>query len=284
MTNWATGICETNRISMYYTRTGGNKPPLILLHGLMSSGICWTSIAQALEEGYDVIMPDARGHGKSSVPDDGYQYEDHANDVTGLIQALGLSPPIVLGHSMGGMTAALLAARQQTPLRGLILADPTFLNLEVQHEVYESDVAEQHRRFLNKSLDETLTEAQYKHPHRSLDTLKLMNIARHETSLNAFQVLIPPNPEYKQLVSTVDVPTLLVVGDTGIVSRSVAEELRSLNSRFHIEEISKVGHGLHYDRPEPFLMIIESFLKGRKGRCQSRLKDLKINNNQRNGC
>ena len=69
MTDWSTAICETNGINIHYTRTGGNKPPFILLHGLMTNGLCWTGLAQALEKEYDVIMPDARGHGRSSVPD-----------------------------------------------------------------------------------------------------------------------------------------------------------------------------------------------------------------------
>lgn len=58
-----------------------------MLHGLTANGACWAAVAHALEEDYDVIMPDARGHGKSSAPDDGYRYEDHANDVVGLIEA-----------------------------------------------------------------------------------------------------------------------------------------------------------------------------------------------------
>ena len=102
MSYWDTAVCETNGINIHYTRTGGNKPPLILLHGLMTNGVCWTGLAHVLEKEYDVIMPDARGHGNSSVPDFGYRYEDHANDVAGLINALRLPPPILLGHSMGG--------------------------------------------------------------------------------------------------------------------------------------------------------------------------------------
>ena len=78
MTDWNAAICEINRINIHYTRTGGKKPPLILLHGLMTNGACWTPVARDLEGEYDVIMPDARGHGKSSAPNDGYRYEDHA--------------------------------------------------------------------------------------------------------------------------------------------------------------------------------------------------------------
>jgi pimeloyl-ACP methyl ester carboxylesterase len=218
-------------------------------------------VAQGLEDEYDVIMPDARGHGQSSKPDAGYRYEDHANDIVGLIETLGLASPVVLGHSMGGMTAALVACRMQRRLRGVILADPPFLSAEVQQEVYESDVAQQHQQLLNKSLDELLADARRKQAHRSLDILKLLTNARHQTSIHAFQVLTPPYPEYKQLICAIDIPSLLVMGETGVISPSTAEELRSLNPRLHIEKIAGVGHGLHYDRPKQFVTTIKSFLR-----------------------
>src|SRR5579862_9539596 len=76
MAGWTTGTCEANGIDVHYLRTGGEKPPVILLHGLMTSGACWSPLARTLEENYDVIMPDARGHGYSGVPDHGYSYHD----------------------------------------------------------------------------------------------------------------------------------------------------------------------------------------------------------------
>src|SRR5512146_2019323 len=111
MTTWARGVCETNGIGIHYLRTGGAKPPVVLLHGLLGSGACWTPLARALEGELDVVMPDARGHGGSSAPLAGYGYDDHARDVIGLIEELGLRAPILLGHSMGGMTAAVVASR-----------------------------------------------------------------------------------------------------------------------------------------------------------------------------
>ncbi|MBS0352033.1 MAG: alpha/beta hydrolase [Proteobacteria bacterium] len=260
MANWNTAICKINGINLHYTRTGGNKPPLILLHGLITSGACWTPVAKALEIEYDVIMPDARGHGKSSKPDHGYQYQDHANDVVGLIEMLALSSPIVIGHSMGGMTAALVAGHMQKLLCGLIMVDPPFLSLEVQREVYASDVCEQHRQLLNKTSDEILAAARKRHPHRSLDILKLLTEARHQTSISAFQVLRPPYPEYKNLISAIVVPSLLVICEKGIVTLPMAEELRSFNPRLQIEKIPGVGHGLHYDQPERFITTVKSFL------------------------
>ena len=89
----------------------------MLLHGLAASGACWSPLARVLEDRFDVVMPDARGHGKSNAPLHGYRYEDHATDVIALIQELGLVAPIVLGHSMGGMTAAVVASRVAGDIR-----------------------------------------------------------------------------------------------------------------------------------------------------------------------
>ena len=260
MSVWSTAICETNGMYLHYTRTGGNSLPLILLHGLTANGICWTALARDLEREYDVIMPDARGHGESSVPDDGYRYEDHANDVIGLIKALRLASPVLIGHSMGGMIATVVAGRHPKLLRGLILADPSFLSPEVQREVRDSDVVDQHRRILKMSLDEIVADARNRHPQRSSELLELLAQARLQTSMSAFDVLAPPYPDYMQLVRSIDVPTLLVIGENGVVSSDVAAELQRVNPNFHVEKISKTGHGLHYDQPKHFAAIVKSFL------------------------
>ncbi len=234
---------------------------MILLHGLTANGACWTALADALDGEYDVIMPDARGHGRSSVPDYGYRYEDHANDVVNLINALRLPSPVLLGHSMGGMTAAVVASRRPKSLRGLVLADPTFLSPKVQREVRDSDVADQHRRMLKMSFDEVVAEARARHPHRSGEILELLARARLQTSMAAFDVLTPPNPDYTLLVSAIDVPSLLAFGDKGVVSSVVAEELQRLNPRLQVEQIREAGHGVHLDQPERFAAVIKSFLR-----------------------
>ncbi len=260
MANWSTAICEANGIKIYYTRTGGNKPPLILLHGLAANGACWTALAHDLEAEYDVIMPDARGHGKSSAPDHGYQYENLANDVVGFMKVMKLSFPVLLGHSMGGMTAAVVASRKPNLLRGLILDDPTFLSPEFQCQVFESDAADRHRKALNKSVHELVAESAKRHPDRSQETLELIAQARLETNANAFDILTPPNPDYMQLAKTFAVPSLLVTSDAGIVSSASAAELQLLNPKIHVEHIKGAGHGIQYDQPDRFAAAVRSFL------------------------
>lgn len=261
MTNWTSGFCDANGVKVHYLRTGGYKPPLILLHGLTGSGACWAPLARALEDEYDVVMPDARGHGKSSAPLHGYLYRDHASDVIGLIEALELTAPVLLGHSMGGMTAAVVAAQVGAAIRGVILADPTFLSRQRQREVYESDVVEQHCRLLSLNRDDALAQARLRHPHRSSEIVELITDARLQTPVGAFDVLTPPNPEYGALVRTICVPILLIVGDSGVVSLEAALELQSLNERLQYERIPDAGHGLPYDQPDRFAAAVRSFLR-----------------------
>jgi len=215
-----------------------------------------------MEGNYDVLMPDARGHGESSVPGHGYRYEDHANDVVGLIEALRLAHPALVGHSMGGLVAAVLASRHPQLLRCLVLAEPTFLSPKAQRAVRDSDVADQHRRYLSLSLDDLVAEARSRHPERSLDTLERIARARLQTSLAAFDVLTPPNPDFRQVVSAIEIPSLLVMGGSAsVVSPQVAADLQRLNPRLQVEQIPEAGHGLHYDQPGRFAAIVKSFLR-----------------------
>jgi len=261
MTSWTTGFCKVNGINIYYLRTGGGKPPLVLLHGLTGNGACWTPLARSLENEYDVVMPDARGHGNSSTPLHGYRYEDQAADVIELIRGLGLSAPILLGHSMGGMTAAVVASLDIEIIRGVILVDPTFLSPQRQREVCDSDVAEQHRRLLCHDECDVLAQLRSRHTRRSPEIVELIANARLQTRMSAFDVLTPPNPEYHQLVSTIDVPILFVIGDAGVVSHETVKALQSLNSRMRVELIQDAGHGVQYDQPERFEAVIRSFLR-----------------------
>jgi N-formylmaleamate deformylase len=261
MANWTSAVCEANGIDIHYLRTGGSKPSLVLLHGLTGSGACWSPLARALEAEFDVVMPDARGHGNSSTPLNGYRYEDHARDIVGLIQWLGLAAPVLLGHSMGGMTAAVVASQIGAAIRGLILADPTFLSPERQREVYQSDAVEQHRQLLSLDRADVLARARVRHAHRSPEIVELVTEARMKTRLPTFDVLTPPNPEYHRLVSAIDAPILLVIADNGVVSLETARELQNLNPRLCVEQIQDAGHGLQYDQPERFEAVVRSFLQ-----------------------
>lgn len=261
MRAWESGVCHANGIDIHYLRTGGDKPPVLLLHGLIASGACWTPLARALEAEFDVVMPDARGHGQSDAPREGYGYGDHAGDVIGLIRALGLVAPVVLGHSMGGMTAAVAASRSAGLIRALVLADPKFLEAARQREVFESDVAAQHRRLLQQDLPAVIAQLRARHPHRANELVELIGRARLQTRMPAFDVLKPPNPDWRALVKSIELPILLLIGDAGVVSLDTAQELQHLNPRVRIERIRDAGHALHCEQPQRFASLVQTFLR-----------------------
>lgn len=261
--SWESDVCQTNGINTHYLRTGGDKPPVILLHGLMLSGACWTPLARTLEEDYDVIMPDARGHGLSSAPTHGYHYQALAHDVIGLIETLELTAPILLGHSMGGMTAAMVANKK--PIKKIILADPTFLTPERQRDVYKSNVAEQHRQVLKRSKENFLAEMMVRHSHRSPEIIRLFTEARYQTSIHAFQILTPPNPDYLELIHNLNVPGLLIIGDSSpVVSDEMATKLAEVNNQLEVAKIKDAGHAIPYDQPEQFAAIVKFYLNPEK--------------------
>lgn len=261
MTPWNSAFQDANGITIHYTRTGGARPPVLMLHGLAGSGACWTHVARLLENDFDLIMPDARGHGKSSAPRSGYRYDDLADDAIGLVRALHLDGVTLLGHSMGGLTAAVAANRLGADVRGLVLVEPTFLSLEMQRMVHESGVVEQHRRALEMSHDELLTQTRSRHARRSPEIVALQVEARLQTSVSAFDVLTPPNPDYRELLWSIQAPTLFVVGDSGMaISDEVVREVATLNSRLEIARLEKASHGVHFDQPERFAEAVRHFL------------------------
>jgi haloacetate dehalogenase len=100
---------RTNGIRLSVRRAGSGTP-LILLHGYPQNHACWSRVAPALAERFDVIVPDLRGYGDSDAPGDDPSHETYskrtmANDLVGLMDALGLARAHVLGHDRGGRVA-----------------------------------------------------------------------------------------------------------------------------------------------------------------------------------
>ncbi len=108
--HWSEGDVIANGIRQHYYRTGGEKPPLLLLHGFNEYGLTWLRTAKELAGNYDIIMLDARGHGCSDGIANGFSSSLLVEDVVGVIHALKLGRPHIIGLSQGGSTALRLAA------------------------------------------------------------------------------------------------------------------------------------------------------------------------------
>lgn len=272
MTNWSEDYAHVNGIRIHYTRTGdGSKPALVLLHGFSDSGLCWSRIARALEADYDVVMPDARGHGLSSGPEHGFSASLMVADTAMLIQELDLQKPRLLGHSMGAGTALRVAASYPTLLHSIALEDPA-LRVDAAKEPPTSE--EMHKRwqwiFDLKALtrDELLVTAHKHNPNWSeeeiipwADSKLQFNIGVLDARAESNSILLTDPYEALQSITC---PILLLTGDPelhAIITPEAAEKAARVWHDGRLVHIAGAGHNIRRDQYEPFITAVKAFFK-----------------------
>ncbi len=125
-------ILNVNDIDLNVVDIGADAPCLVFLHYWGGSSRTWAPVIEHLSNTNRCVAIDFRGWGQSSKEPDDYSLEILASDVVGVVEKLGLKEFFLLGHSMGGKVAQLVAARHPKGLKGLILfapAPPTPLNV-----------------------------------------------------------------------------------------------------------------------------------------------------------
>jgi esterase len=101
----------------------GAPPAALLLHGIGNYGRFWDSVADQVSGRLRLVAPDARGHGDSDRPDEGYSAEQYVADALAVADALEVDRFVLVGHSMGGSHAMLLAARNPERVLSLVILD-----------------------------------------------------------------------------------------------------------------------------------------------------------------
>jgi pimeloyl-ACP methyl ester carboxylesterase len=268
MPNWTEGDVLANSINLHYYRTGGDKPPVLMIHGITDNGQCWTPLARALEGEYDVIMVDARGHGRSDVPAAGYTNAEHAADAAALIQALGLEKPALIGHSMGAAISAFLAAHYPDLVSCIILEDPPWwLRPETQPESDRIARAEQWRADViqrkQQTREEILASGRTQQPAWSEEELALWATSKVQVSPNVIDYVRDPSPDWTEFVPKVQCPALLIAADVergAIISPATAQQVLTLNPNFRVANIAGAGHSIRRERFEPYVQAVRTFL------------------------
>lgn len=267
MSQWSSGDMVANGIRLHYHRTGGNKPPLVLLHGLTDSGLCWTPVAERLADRYDLIMIDARGHGLSDVPERGYGSDDHAADVESVIDALALEKPALLGHSMGAATAATLAAKAPHLLSCIILEDPPWREKQLSEEERMTIAAEWRKHLIegqSTPRERLMTSCRLEHPRWSEGEIGPWAEAKQQVSPNVMDYITARNTLWPELTSRITCPTLLITADPAagaIVTANVASEAHNLLHDGQVLHIESAGHSIRREQFEPFMACVSAFLE-----------------------
>lgn len=275
MTKWTEGFVASNGLKLHYYRTGGDKPALVINHGAGDDGLCWTRVAKELEAEYDLILPDARGHGRSASGKGVYSTAARVADLAGLIEALKLERPVVGGHSMGADTAYHLAATYPGMVRALFLEDPPVIqpgealfNAPKEHE--GKDMAKLMRQvmmtlkllpgFMGMSLAKKIN------PTYPPDELQPWLHSKQRLSfdfLNLMTTLDFQEDSPFEAFKKIEIPVLLFIGDKdkmSIVSEDTAAKIASLNPRVQVEHLAGASHDIRRTRFEGYMTALKAFL------------------------
>ncbi|MGV9882409.1 alpha/beta fold hydrolase [Streptomyces sp. NPDC003006] len=248
---------------------------VLLLHGLMGRASHWAGTARWLSERHRAIALDQRGHGRSEKPSEGpYTREAYVDDAEAVLLQLGLAPAVLIGHSMGALTAWQLAARRPDLVRGLIICDmrASALGAASQREwenwfkswpVPFATLADVRKWFgeddpwverPNPARGEFFTEVMAEGPDgwRPVFDRAQMLKSREPWVHDA---------HWEELIQ-VRCPTLVVRGLDGELGRAESQEMVRVLPRGEYAEVVDAGHLVHYDQPGAWRAAIEPFLEG----------------------
>ena len=271
---WAEGHVSTNGARLHYYRTGaGERPPIVLAHGVTDIADVWRVTAQALEPHYDVVLYDARGHGRSDKPASGYAPEDHAADLIGLVAALGLARPRLLGHSMGAGNVALAAATAPDLASCVLLEDPPWrpaaaANTPAEQEQFSAAWRADLLRWQAMSRAELLEEYRRIHPTWPEDEVSAWADAKLLLSPAVLGYVAALRPDWEATVGRIACPLLLITGDPelgAIVTPETAQRVAQLAPQARVARVDGAGHSIRRERRERYLAAVLGFLGERDG-------------------
>lgn len=115
---------QTNGIQLHFLQFEGNQPALILMHGLTANAHAFDGLLKAgLNPKFQAISVDLRGRGLSDKPEQGYKMSDHAADIVGMMDELGLQKAVMCGHSFGAFLGLYIAIHYPERVDKLIMLD-----------------------------------------------------------------------------------------------------------------------------------------------------------------
>jgi esterase len=248
---------------------GEAGPPAVILHGLLGSARNWTGIAKELAHTHRVFALDLRNHGRSPWAKT-MSFDEMAGDVAAFIDAHGLSPARLLGHSLGGKVAMRLALTRPDPVERLVVVDVAPVAYRHTFAPFVEAMRKVDLAAVQRRADADLQlEGAIGDP--AIRNFLLQNLIKTDAGFvwrvnlaalatNMSELLGFPTPAEDAAYPG---PTLFIAGGR---SPYIQAEHRPLIARLfpaaeHVV-IEDAGHWVHAERPEQFLDHVRRFLAG----------------------
>lgn len=275
---------------VHYADMGGPEhgPLLVGLHGLGGSHLNWAAVAPHLRRHARVVALDLVGHGLTPVGARDSGIEGHRRLVSDFLAALGGTPAILVGNSMGGLVAALQAAEEPGSVAGLILVDPALptARLGLVHPrvianfllcavpgVGESYLTQRRRRTTAEQtvqrvldvccVDSSRVPAEVVESHvrlsESID--RAQADAAYLRSARSLSMLMARPTETMQRLENLDQPTLLLHGERDVlVPLAAARRMGAMHPEWRLEVAPDIGHAPMLEAPKWTADVIEDWL------------------------
>ncbi|NKY29258.1 alpha/beta fold hydrolase [Nocardia gamkensis] len=223
--------------------------PVLLVHGMGGGGHTWDRFARVLvQSGRRVIIPDLRGHGRSSHTDS-YLFDEFGDDLLRLCEHLELPAVDLVGHSLGGYAVSRVAQERPELARRLVMEE---CPLPLRSGVEEMRLT---RRFPTVPELWHATSSLVRHPR----AVVAFDRAMTKTALEQFR---KPNPEWWDRLSDITAPTLVLCGGPGgMVDPDKLADLRAGLADCTVTTFT-CGHSIHRDRYQEFAATVRPFLAG----------------------
>ncbi|GAA5072676.1 alpha/beta fold hydrolase [Roseibacterium beibuensis] len=238
-----------------------SHPPILIAHGLFGSARNWGVIAKRLSEVRRVLVVDMRNHGDSPWME-AHSYPDLANDLAEVIAAHGGTAD-VMGHSMGGKAAMVLALTHPEAVRRLVVADiaPVAYGHTQQHLIdamrkVDLSVIESRRDADTQLARHVTTDGVRAFLLQSLD----VKARKWRLNLDVLEKDMELILSFPQVQGTFDGPTLFLTGaESDYVRHEDRPAIKALFPNAKFAKIPGAGHWLHADKPREFEASLRAF-------------------------
>ncbi|MFD4568044.1 alpha/beta fold hydrolase [Streptomyces sp. NPDC058251] len=248
---------------------GSTALPLVLIHGHPFDHTMWAPQITAFAAGRRVIAPDLRGYGASPVIPGVTPLSAFAEDVAALLDELGVAKFVLAGLSMGGQIVMECYRQFPARIRGLVLAD-TFASAEtpegkkVRNEMADRLLREGMRGYADEVLHKMV--APYADAEVAAHVHRMMTSTPPEGAAAALRGRAE-RPDYRDLLTRVTVPALVVVGaDDEYTPVADAEALHAALPDSTLHVVESAAHMPNLERAEEFNGVLADFLAGLESR------------------
>ncbi|MEU4603127.1 alpha/beta hydrolase [Kribbella sp. NPDC023972] len=245
-------------------RTDETAAEVAFLHGFSDSAQCWEPLIRAMP-GIRALAIDARGHGESGLPEEPLGDAALGGDAALVLSSQpGDGGVVVVGHSMGAMSAAHLAASRPDLVRAVVLEDPPTGEPPAGQQDGSESVPSWLADLRALDLPARIARARSEDPDWPDDELEPWAVSKAQLNPHLFDLPFQPAAPLTDQLAAITCPVLLIHGDTergSLISTEYAERCaRAAAGEFRAVHIASAGHSVRRDNRPRYLAELTTFL------------------------